>query len=95
MKQYFIPVFLFFSALFLTGCVSYQASCPNGGCGYVSTASYVTTSTCCTKPKPVIVKTTCCMTNCCPTCNRCGGDYGYSYGYDAGYGYGTYNTGWY
>ena len=94
-----IPSILLASAALLTGCAYNETSCPSGGCGYVSTASYVTTSGCCKTPKVHVVKSTCCATpNCCSTCNRCGSSYyGSAYDYDIGYGYGygSYNTGWY
>lgn len=99
MRRFFTSLFLVAAAALLASCTFDQTTCPSGGCGYVSTPSYVTVSGCCAK-KTYVVKTTCCMTNCCPTCNRCGVGY-YSGYYNSvwdpgyGYGYGSYNTGWY
>jgi len=102
MRRFLISLFLLTSAAFLGSCAYDQTTCPSGGCGYVSTPSYVTvSSSCCSAPhKTYVVKTSCCTTNCCPTCNRCSLGY-YSGYYDSaydpgyGYGYGSYNTGWY
>lgn len=100
MRRFSISLLLFGSIALLASCAVVQTTCPGGGCGYVSTPSYVTTSGCCSANKTYVVKTTCCTTNCCPTCTRCGagyygGYYGSAWDPGYGYGYGAYNTGWY
>lgn len=93
MRRLLIPSIVLASAAMLTSCAYDQTTCTSGGCGYVSTPSYVTTTGCCGANKTYVVRTTCC-----PTCNRCGSSYyGSAYDYDIGYGYGygSYNTGWY
>lgn len=100
MRRFSISLLLLGSIALLASCAYVQTTCPGGGCGYVSTPSYVTTSGCCSANKTYVVKTTCCTTNCCPTCTRCGagyygGYYGSAWDPGYGYGYGAYNTGWY
>ncbi len=95
MRRVSTSLFLLSAVVLLAGCSYVQTTCPSGGCGYVSTSSYVTTTSCCSANKTYVVKTTCC-----PTCNRCnapyyGAYYGSAWDPGYGYGYGSYNTGWY
>ena len=93
MRRLIMPTFILGSAAMLANCAYDQTRCPSGGCGYVSTPTYVTTTSCCTAHKTYVVKQSCCS-----GCNNCTSNYyGSAYDYDAGYGYGygSYNTGWY
>ncbi len=97
MRRFSLSLLLVSSIVLLSSCAYVGSTCPGGGCGYVSTPSYVTTSGCCSANRTYVVKTTCCNTS---PCNRCNAGY-YSGYYNSawdpgyGYGYGAYNTGWY
>jgi hypothetical protein len=91
MRRVSISLFLLSAVVLLSSCAYVQTTCPSGGCGYVSTSSYVTTTNCCSANKTYVVKN---------TCNRCnapyyGAYYGSAWDPGYGYGYGSYNTGWY